>query len=118
MRQNACTKLSIAISLLSAIFEVVRILLHIKETKWWGVGFVIVAVLLIAVGVPVLVTSGIFFVENIIRLLQFGLPPIYIFLIGLLFPVAYFPTTTTAHQSNQAMELGARGGVLHAEANV
>ena len=80
-----------AVSLFGAIFSVVHILLHIKKTKLWGIGFVIMTLLLIVVGVPVLVTNGIYLFENIIRMLQFGLAPIYILLMGLLFLVAYFP---------------------------
>ena len=84
-----------AVSLFGIIFGAVRILLHIKETKYWGVGFVITAVLLTIIGAPVLIFSGIFFRENCIKLLQFALAPVYIFLIGLLFPFAYFE-----HQGN------------------
>ena len=87
--------LMFAVSLFGIIFGAVRILLHIKETKWWGVGFVIAAVLLTIIGAPVLIFSGIFFRENIIKLLQFALAPAYIFLIGLLFPSACFE-----HQEN------------------
>ena len=84
-----------SVSLFGIIFGAVRILLHIKETKYWGVGFVLAAVLLIIIGAPVLIFSGIFFRENFIKLLQFALAPLYIFLIGLLFPFAYF-----GHQGN------------------
>ena len=79
-----------AVSLFGIIFGAVRILLHIKETRLWGVGFVIAAVLLVIIGAPVLIFSGIFFRENFIKLSQFALAPVYIFLIGLLFLFAYF----------------------------
>ena len=88
-----------AVSLFGIIFGAVRILLHIKETRLWGVGFVIAAVLLIIIGAPVLIFSGIFFRENFIKLLQFALGPVYIFLIGLLFLFAYFE-----HQGNSPEE--------------
>ena len=79
-----------AVRLFSTIFGAVRILLHIKETKFWGVGFAIVAGLITFIGVPVLFFSGILFRDKIIKLLQFLLAPVYIFLIGLLFPLTHF----------------------------
>ena len=77
------------LSFFSGTFVVVRILLQFKVSRWWGIGFVIVAVLLCAVFVVIVVTD-ILVQENIIKMFQFVFGFVYIFLIGLLLLTAKF----------------------------
>ena len=91
-----------AVSLFSAIFGVVCFLLQIHETKLWGFGFLAIVIILIVVGLPVFIKTGILFNENFIRVLQFVLGPIYILLVGCLFPFAYFPKQQENPNTNNA----------------
>ena len=71
-------------------------------TKLWGFGFLTIAIILIVVGLSVFIKTGILFNENFIRVLQFVLGPIYILLVGCLFPFAYFPKQQENPNTNNA----------------
>ena len=77
------------LSFFSGTFVVVRVLLQFKVSRWWGIGFVLVAVLLCVVWFVIIFTD-ILVQENIIKMFQFVFGFTYIFLIGLLLLTAKF----------------------------
>lgn len=75
------------LSFFSGTFIGVRILLQFKLTRWWGLGFVLVSLLLMGAWAAIIGTD-IIVQENIIQMFQFFFGFSYIFLIGLLLLIA------------------------------
>ena len=78
-------------SLFGVIFAVAHILLEVKKSNLWGSLFIGLGMIFLSIGPIVFRFTNIFFNENIIRVLQLGLAPVYLILIGVLFLYVFFP---------------------------
>ena len=66
-------------------FHVVNVLINFKPTRLWGIGYVILGILLLVGGLTVMLTEAAAIVRlNVIQIFQFYMVAIFIFLIGIL----------------------------------